>query len=345
MEQWIEHLLVGLPSLGLLLVIAVMLCTLGKGADWLVDEAVILSSRWGLSKAVIGATVVSIGTTTPEAAVSVLSAQQGEPGLALGNAVGSIICDTGLILGLAALIAPLPFDRALASRLSNVQVGAGILMVAVCLPWSSPASAFSDGGVLPQLAGVVFVILLALYIWQSIRWASSTPSETENMEEADGAGAGTFGTLLKLIGAIAIIVISAQILIPAVSIMAERIGVPKHIISATLVAFGTSLPELVTAIAAVRRNHGELVIGNIIGADILNVLFVAGVSASVTPGGLQADGQFFQFLFPAMLFVLIVFRCGIHLSVESLKRPLGVVLVSAWLLVTILSYALSIEMH
>ena len=345
MEQWIEHLLVGLPSLGLLLIIAVMLCTLGKGADWLVHEAVILSSRWGLSKAVIGATIVSIGTTTPEAAVSVLSAQQGEPGLALGNAVGSIICDTGLILGLAALIAPLPFDRALASRLSNVQVGAGILMVAVCLPWSSPASAFSDGGILPQLAGVVFVILLALYIWQSIRWASSTPSEAENSEATNSGEAGTFGTLLKLIGAIAIIVISAQILIPAVSIMAERIGVPKHIISATLVAFGTSLPELVTAIAAVRRNHGELVVGNIIGADILNVLFVAGVSASVTPGGLQADGQFFQFLFPAMLFVLIVFRFGIHLSVGFLKRPLGVVLVSAWLFVTILSYVLSIEMH
>ena len=345
MEQWIEHLLVGLPSLGLLLIIAVMLGTLGKGADWLVHEAVILSSRWGLSKAVIGATIVSIGTTTPEAAVSVLSAQQGEPGLALGNAVGSIICDTGLILGLAALIAPLPFDRALASRLSNVQVGAGILMVAVCLPWSSPASAFTGGGVLPQLAGVVFVILLALYIWQSIRWASSTPSESENSDATDSGEAGTFGTLLKLIGAIAIIVISAQILIPAVSIMAERIGVPKHIISATLVAFGTSLPELVTAIAAVRRNHGELVVGNIIGADILNVLFVAGVSASVTPGGLQADGQFFQFLFPAMLFVLIVFRFGIHLSVGFLKRPLGVVLVSAWLFVTILSYVLSIEMH
>lgn len=328
-----------------MLVIAVMLFTLGKGADRLVQEAVLLSNRWGLSKAVIGATIVSIGTTTPEAAVSVLSAQQGEPGLALGNAVGSIICDTGLILGLAALIAPLPFDRTLASRLCNVQLGAGVLMVAVCLPWSSPASAFSAGGVLPQLAGVVFVILLALYIWQSIRWAGSTPSDAETIVEADGAQIGTYGTLLKLIGAIAIIVISAQILIPAVSILAERIGVPKHIISATLVAFGTSVPELVTAIAAVRRRHGELVVGNVIGADILNVLFVAGVSASVTPGGLQADGQFFQFLFPAMLFVLIVFRFGIHLSVGSLKRPLGVVLVSAWLFVTILSYVLSIEMH
>ena len=342
---WIELLARTFPSLVLFLIIAVTLYTLGKGADWLVDEAVALSTRWGLGKAVIGATIVSVGTTTPEAAVSVLSAIQGKPGLALGNAVGSIICDTGLIIGLASLIAPLPLNRQLASRLSNVQVGAGILLVAVCFPWASPAKVFIQGGVLPQLVGVVFVILLALYIWQSIRWAGSMPSDAESTEDADAEESSAFGTLLKLIGSIVIIVVSAQILIPAVSIMAERIGVPKHIISATLVAFGTSLPELVTAITAVRRGHGELAVGNIIGADILNVLFVAGVSAAATQGGLQADGQFFQFLFPAMLFILIVFRCGIFVSGDQLKRPFGIVLVATWLLVTILSYVLSIEMH
>ena len=346
MEQWITELANGLPSLALFAIIAVTLYTLGKGADWLVDEAVILSTRWGLGKAVIGATIVSIGTTTPEAAVSVLSALQGKPGLALGNAVGSIICDTGLILGLASLIAPLPLNRQLASRLSNVQVGAGILLVLGCFPWTSPAKVFTQGGTLPQLVGVVFVVLLALYIYQSIRWASATGANPENGEEAvEVEEASGVGTLLKLIGSIAIIVVSAQILIPTVSIMAERIGVPKHIISATLVAFGTSLPELVTAITAVRRGHGELAVGNIIGADILNVLFVAGVSASATQGGLQADGQFFQFLFPAMLFILIVFRCGIFVSGDQLKRPFGIVLVGTWLLVTILSYVLSIKMH
>lgn len=346
MEQWITELANGLPSLALFAIIAVTLYTLGKGADWLVDEAVILSTRWGLGKAVIGATIVSIGTTTPEAAVSVLSALQGKPGLALGNAVGSIICDTGLILGLASLIAPLPLNRQLASRLSNVQVGAGILLVLGCFPWTSPAKVFTQGGTLPQLVGVVFVVLLALYIYQSIRWASATGANPENGEEVEEVEeASGFGTLLKLIGSIAIIVVSAQILIPTVSIMAERIGVPKHIISATLVAFGTSLPELVTAITAVRRGHGELAVGNIIGADILNVLFVAGVSASATQGGLQADGQFFQFLFPAMLFILIVFRCGIFVSGDQLKRPFGIVLVGTWLLVTILSYVLSIKMH
>lgn len=346
MEQWIEQLVNGLASPFLFLIIVVTLYTLGKGADWLVDEAVVLSSRWGMGKAVIGATIVSIGTTTPEAAVSVLSAIQGKPGLALGNAVGSIICDTGLILGLASLIAPLQFNRQLASKLSNVQVGAGILLVVGCFPWTSPAKVFSQGGTLPQLIGFVFIVLLGLYVWQSIRWAASITDEpNENGDEPEDASANSLAILAKLIGSIAIIVISAQILIPSVSVIAQRIGVPKHIISATLVAFGTSLPELVTAITAVRRGHGELAVGNIIGADILNVLFVAGVSAAATPGGLQADGQFFQFLFPAMLFILIVFRCGIFVSGNQLKRPFGVVLVGTWLAVTILSYILSIEMH
>jgi len=345
MEQWITELISGLHSLVLFLIIAVTLYTLGKGADWLVDEAVILSTRWGLGKAVIGATIVSIGTTTPEAAVSVLSAIQGKPGLALGNAVGSIICDTGLILGLASLIAPLPLNRELASRLSNVQVGAGILLVVSCFPWTSPAKVFMDGGRLHQLIGVVFVILLGLYIYQSIRWASATGANADSDETTETEEASAVGTLMKLIGSIAIIVISAQILIPSVSIIAERIGVPQHIISATLVAFGTSLPELVTAITAVRRGHGELAVGNIIGADILNVLFVAGVSAAATSEGLKAEVQFFQFLFPAMLFILIVFRCGIFVSGDQLKRPFGVVLVATWILVTILSYILSIGMH
>ena len=345
MEQWITDLISGLPNLALFAIIAVTLYTLGKGADWLVDEAVILSTRWGLGKAVIGATIVSIGTTTPEAAVSVISALQGEPGLALGNAVGSIICDTGLILGLASLMAPLPLNRQLASRLSNVQVGAGILLVLGCFPWTSPAKVFTQGGTLLQPIGWVFVGLLALYIYQSIRWASAAGANADNEEAEEAEGGGAFGTLFKLIGSIAIVVLSAQILIPTVIEIADRIKVPEHIISATLVAFGTSLPELVTAITAVRRGHGELAVGNIIGADILNVLFVAGVSASATPGGLQADGQFFQFLFPAMLFILIVFRCGIFVSGDQLKRPFGVVLVATWLLVTILSYVLSIEMH
>ena len=343
--DWLEFKIRNVHFLPLLLIVVACLFTLGKGADWLVDEAVALSTQWGLGKAVIGATIVSIGTTTPEAAVSVLSAVQGEPGLALGNAVGSIICDTGLILGLASLIAPLSFNRELASRLSNVQVSAGILMVLSCFPWSSPAKVFTQGGTLHQYIGIVFVVLLGLYIWQSIRWASSITPEAETDEETEHKGSSTYVTLLKLIGSIEIVVVSAQILIPTVKTLAIRFNIPEEIIAATLVAFGTSLPELVTAITAVRRGHGELAVGNIIGADILNVLFVAGVSAAATPIGLQASGKFFQFLFPAMVIILIVFRIGIFVSGSQLKRPFGVVLVATYILVTILSYRFSIGMH
>ncbi len=343
--DWLEFKIRNVHILPLLLIVVVCLFSLGKGADWLVDEAVVLSSQWGLGKAVIGATIVSIGTTTPEAAVSVLSAIQGEPGLALGNAVGSIICDTGLILGLASLIAPLSFNRELASRLSNVQVSAGILMVLACFPWSSPAKVFTQGGTLHQYIGIVFVVLLGLYIWQSIRWAGSITDEPENDEKTEHKRSSTFVTLLKLIGSIAIVVISAQILIPTVKTLAIRFNVPEEIVAATLVAFGTSLPELVTAITAVRRGHGELAVGNIIGADILNVLFVAGVSAAATPVGLQASGKFFQFLFPAMVIILIVFRIGVFVSGSQLKRPFGVVLVAIYILVTILSYIFSVDMH
>ena len=343
--DWLEFNIRNFRILLLLFIVVVSLSALSKGADWLVDEAVTLSTQWGLGKAVIGATIVSIGTTTPEAAVSVLSAIQGEPGLALGNAVGSIICDTGLILGLASLIAPLSFNRELASRLSNVQVSAGILMVLACFPWSSPAKVFSQGGTLHQFVGFIFIVLLGLYVWQSIRWAGSITPTSEHDEETEHKGSSTFVTLLKLIGSIAIVVVAAQVLIPTVKTLAIRFNVPEEIIAATLVAFGTSLPELVTAVTAVRRGHGELAVGNIIGADILNVLFVAGVSAAATPTGLQASGKFFQFLFPAMVFILIVFRIGIFVSGSQLKRPFGVVLVATYILVTILSYIFSVDIH
>ena len=134
MEEALEHFVQGLPTILLFVVIGVSLLVLGKAADWLVDEAVLLSERSGIPKTIIGATIVSLGTTAPEAAVSVFAAIQGQPGLALGNAVGSIICDTGLILGVACLIAPLKLDRTIVNRQGWIQLGAAVAMVAFCFP-------------------------------------------------------------------------------------------------------------------------------------------------------------------------------------------------------------------
>ena len=339
-EQFVHHL--SSPFLAALIVISMVL--LVRGADILVREAVVLSYRSGIPKVVIGATVVSIGTTTPEAVVSVLAAIQGKPGLALGNAVGSIICDTGLILGLACLIKPLPLDRRIVNRQGWIQFGAGFLLVFACLPWGGISKVFQDGGNLPQLVGMAFLLLLIIYLWKSISWARSgdTPSEelisVDDIEEENSSFLPL--VVLKLMLGIAVVVGASWVLIPSVSEAALRMSVPESIIAATMVAFGTSLPELVTALTATFRGHGELAVGNVIGADILNVLFVAGAAAAVTEGGLDAPYHFFTLYFPSMLLVLLVFRIGIFASGERLKRGFGAVMLSTYLVVTIASYVI-----
>lgn len=319
----------------LFVIIALMLLSLSKGADMLVDEAVNLSIRAGISRVIIGATIISVGTTLPEASISVMSAVGGDPELALGNAVGSIICDTGLILGVAALIGPIPLEPGIVNRQGWLQLGSGLLLVLCCVPFMDPASAFTAGGRLPRFAGVMFLVLLLFYLWFSMRWAKTTA------ESAGGKKTGPVGypaILFKITIAITVVILSSKILIPAVQETAFRLSIPRGIIAATLVAFGTSLPEFVTAVTAVRKGYGELALGNIIGADILNVLFVSGLSAAVTSGGLAASREFFILLFPAMLAVLAVFRVGIALSENTLKRHFGAVLLGIYVAFAILSY-------
>lgn len=338
MEHLIQSAIDPLPLWGLLLIIAVFLYTLAKGADILVAEAVTLSVRWGVPTLLIGATIVSLGTTLPETAVSVVAALGGRPGLALGNAVGSIICDTGLILGIAALMKPIPLDKTIVNRQGWIQLGSGIMLVVLCLPWSSLGTTFSEGGRLPQWAGWLFVSLLVVYIWKSIQWARKGEGPEPEKAEVDEARTGM--VFLKLVLGMALVILSSKILIPTVEETAIRLDVPDAIIAATLVAFGTSLPELVTVVTSVRRGFAALALGNVIGADILNVLFVAGTSAAVTPGGLDADPRFFQILFPAMIFILLVFRISVWVSGTHLQRWSGFLLLGTYILVTVLSYAL-----
>jgi cation:H+ antiporter len=149
----------------------------------------------------------------------------------------------------------------------------------------------------------------------------------------------TRGGIVKLVGGILLVVLASHLLIPVVRVTALRLAIPQGIVSATIVAFGTSLPELVTAIAAVSKGHGELAVGNVIGADILNVLFVAGASASVTQPGLAAPPHFFSILFPAMFFILVTFRLAVVFSGPNLKRSFGLVLLGCYLLTTYYSYS------
>ena len=340
MEAWLTGVAQQLPLLALFAVIAGAILVLVKGADLLVEQAVALSVRWGVPTMLIGATIVSIGTTLPEASVSVLAALQGAPGLALGNAVGSIIADTGLILGLAIIIGRVPVDRRLVSRQSWIQVASALLLVAACVPYLALRGTFSDGGRLPQLVGVAFLVLLALYLWRSIAWSKDAPAPDgeEAAAHSDAGDEGTLLALLKLAVGLAMVVIGSRLLIPAVEETAARLAIPDAIIAATLVAFGTSLPELVTSITAVRKGHGALAIGNVLGADVLNVLFVSGAAAAVTSGGLKVPPQFFFLFFPSMLFVVLVLRVGVSRVDGQFSKGFGFVLLAAYLITVVLGY-------
>ena len=340
MSEYLDVLLATWPSWALLVALAVSIFALGKGADVLVKDAVAISLQWGVPSVVVGATIVSLGTTTPEAVVSVLAAVQGRSELALGNAVGSIICDTGLILGIACLISPLPFDRAVVSRQGWLQLAGGFLLVLACVPWGQPFSATTEGGVLPQFAGWLFLTLLAVYLRWSVQLARDAPAEKELADH--DVPAVHLRTTLSIVAAILVVVVSSSFLIASATEMAVRFNVPSSVIAATLVAFGTSLPELVVVVTATLKGQGGLAIGNIIGADILNVLFVAGAAAAVTPAGLIAAPNFFLLQFPAMLFILMLFRIGtLTAPTSTLGRTFGVVLLGAYLFVTVTSYMLS----
>ena len=346
-EIWFDDL----PQWLLLLIGAVAVFFIIKGADWLVEGASGMALRLGISKVIIGATIVSLGTTTPECAVSVMAAWEGKAGLALGNAVGSIIADTGLIFGTCCMLMVLPVDRFILNRQGWVQYGAATLLAIICYGvWALQGPAASLG----RWVGVLMLMLLVWYMWASIRWGrqrsamdhDATDETDEVVEKAAGAKwhklAGMF--LLGLV----LVVLFGRVLICCVVELAERWGVPEVVIASTIVAFGTSLPELVVGITAVRKGHPELLIGNVIGADVLNVLFVIGASAvaadlPIVEAGAKLPEIFLFLHLPAMLIILTLFRLYIRAAIKRGRflRWFGAPLVALYLAYLAFNYALS----
>lgn len=333
---WFESL----PTIVLILIGAVSMFFVIKGADYLVEGASGIALRAGISKVIVGATIVSLGTTSPECAVSVFAAFKGNAGLALGNAVGSIIADTALIFGVGCMLATLPVDKFLLNRQGWVQFGVISLLAVVCYT----LFAFQgDDAQIGRIIGLVLILLLVGYIAMSVQWGRQHSmtgidrSHHEPDEVMDHASRDSWTKLLVMfIGGLALVVVFAQLLITNVEIVAARWGVPQVVIAATIVAFGTSLPELVVGITAIRKGHPALLIGNVIGADILNVLFVVGAAALakplpvVDPNPESTMPHIFLVLhLPVMLLVTFLFRGYIFAAVKrgQFSRWMGAPLV------------------
>ncbi len=303
------------------------------GADRLVAASVALAESLNIPKVIVGATIVSLGTTAPEAAVSVRAAWSGQAGLALGNGLGSIICDSGLIFGLCCLIKPLPLDRFILRRQGWVQFGsvlglAGLVVVLWLIGGGSP-----DTVVLGRWVGAVLVGLLAWYLYQSARWARQHPEPllAEPVDVHVKRSQKVLKNLLTtgvLVFGLVLVVFGSEVLVGSVTIICQRHDVPESVLAGTLVAFGTSLPELATAIASIAKGHPELLVGNIIGADILNILFVIGFSALARP--LQIDNPTFFLLIPTALIMTGLIRFYVGINESSFRRWQGFPLLAVY---------------
>jgi cation:H+ antiporter len=220
-----------------------------------------------------------------------------------------------------------------------VQVGAATLLVVIALI----ALAVTDGEpILQRWVGGFFLVLLAGYMYITYVWAKQGAAAAAGEEEEDDSELIGLGKCwLMLVGGLFLVVLGARFLVPSAAEIAYRMGVPDDVIAATMVAFGTSLPELMTAIAAVRKKHPEIMVGNVVGADVLNCLFVIGAAAVARP--LAIPPNFFVFHFPAMLFILYSFRSFIFMNKDGqFKRWQGGWLLGIYLIYLVLQYAFNI---
>lgn len=258
-----------------------LLC-LVKGGDWFVDGAVGIARRFHLPDLLIGATVVSVGTTLPEVMISAASALGGHGEIAYGNAIGSIICNAALVAAITIAVRPGKADAA-ALRLPVLFFFAAAVFYA--------AVAYTTG-MFSRWVGVVLLGLFAAYMAAQVASARRAPAPSPAAGEAPSgeAPAGSLGVeLVRLVLSAALIALGANLMVDNGVVIAADLGVPESVIALTVVALGTSLPELVTAITSLVKGHGALSLGNVIGANLFNLVLVNGVSVVLAPFGLPGE--------------------------------------------------------
>lgn len=304
------------------------LILLVKGGDWFVDGSVAIAKKFRIPDILIGATIVSIGTTLPEVMVSATSALSGHGEMAYGNALGSIICNAALIAAITVAIRPSKIDPKSFKLPTAIFFVAAAVYVFVAYFFGE----FSRGIGLSLLA--IFIIYMIL----SIRTAIKSPeNDKDKANDSNEAGPALAKSIVLLVLGAALIALGAKLLVDNGTVIAGALGVPEAVIALTFVAIGTSLPELVTAITSLVKGHGALSLGNVIGANILNLVLVSGVASTVSPfpvpNNTQIAGINSSLLIdiPVMLFVMALLTIP-ALVRGKLSRWQGITLIATYII-------------
>jgi len=308
---------IGLLVLGIILIV--------KGGDVFVDAATWMAEVSGIPKFIIGATVVSVATTLPELFVSVIAASQGKVDMSIGNAVGSVTANIGLIMALSLIFIPMAIKRKDYAVKVSLMMGAALLLVV-----------FGSGGSFGIVPSVLFICLFAVNVAENIISAKRAmgtpdPKDTSELDDSLNTTRRTVAVnIAKFILGAAAIVWGADLLVDNGSKLATIMGVPERIISVTIIAIGTSLPELVTTVTAIIKKQGNLSVGNIIGANIIDLTLIMPVCALVSGGALPVTRQVGSVDLPACLVVGAIAVIPTMIS-KKFSRWQGFVLIAVYI--------------
>ena len=309
-----------------ILILLVGLALIIKGGDWFVSASVRIAELLDMPRVVIGSTLVSLTTTSPELVVSIMSGIRQESGLAVGNAVGSCICNIGMILGLSAVMRHIHVHLRVLRTPMIAMLASGVLLVLLTMDL-----------LLSQWQGMILVGLGVVYFAYDFlhhKYAARPSEHREARTVGEQVVADTWiespwgATLQFLIGA-ALVIVGSKLLVDSSVSLAERFGVASIIIGLSVVAIGTSLPELVTAITSARKNVSDLAVGNVLGANVANLTLVVGTAASINDVSMSRATQLYNF--PALM-LLMLFLGGMILFTRGLSRRNGMIMLGFYVL-------------
>ncbi len=297
------------------LIVGAGLAMLYFGAEWLVKGAIAVSSKLGVSQLVIGLTVVAFGTSTPELAVSISSAMQGLSDVALGNVVGSNIVNIGVILGISAVISPIIVSKSTIRKEVPIMIGVTFLLLGIIID-----------GKIDYIDGIILVAGIIAFTWYSYR-SSKKDSDIEEIPTPQILQKNVFSKSLAFIGiGLATLTVGSFLTVDNAVIIASSFGISDLFIGLTLVAIGTSLPELITSIVAAKKGHADLSVGNIVGSNIFNIMAILGISSLIS--GMVVSDQIFMDMAVMIVFSLVlipIMRSGFVIS-----RKEGMVLLGGY---------------
>ncbi len=295
-----------------------------SGANFLTDGASALAKRFNISPLVIGLTIVAFGTSAPELTVSIVSAMQGSAELAIGNVVGSNIFNILMIVGITSIVAPITVTKGTLSK----EIPLAILSCIVLLICANDQ--FLQTGpenVINRADGLLMLCFFAIFLGYTFAIAHN-----QSESESEIKSLPLWRCVVYIIGGLAALIFGGQLFVDGSSAIARSLGVSESIIGLTLVAMGTSLPELATSVVAALKKNPEIAIGNVIGSNLFNVFLVLGASATISPLPLGGITNFD--LFYLLGASVLMFLAGLYYKVRTISRPEGVIMVAAYVFYT-----------